>query len=143
MKRGDAAQRRPTLLRVATATFEKAKQQRPSLSHLWDDLAALTRLVAAWAREEYTTVPWRSILMAVGALVYFLDPLDAIPDAIPGLGYVDDASVIALVAGALKTDIEGFVRWERETILRNAKFEVRNSKFEANSKKQIRMIRNG
>lgn len=113
MKIGAAAKRRPSLLRVATATFQKAKQQRASLSSLWDDLTALARLVAAWARKEYTTVPWRSILMAVGALVYFLDPFDAIPDAVPGLGYVDDASVIALVAGALKTDIERFVRWEQ------------------------------
>jgi uncharacterized membrane protein YkvA (DUF1232 family) len=140
MKNGDAAQRRPALLRVAGATFQKAKQQRASLSSLWDDLMALARLVTAWARKEYTAVPWRSILMAVGALVYFLDPFDAIPDAIPGFGYVDDASVIALVAGALKTDIERFVRWERETILGNPKFEVRNSKFETNSKRQIRMI---
>lgn len=104
---------RPKLLRVATATVQKAKEHRAALSALWDDLMALARLVAAWARGEYTAVPWRSILMAVGALVYFLDPFDAIPDAIPGFGYMDDASVVALVAGALKMDIERFVRWER------------------------------
>jgi uncharacterized membrane protein YkvA (DUF1232 family) len=121
MKNGDPAKRRPTLLRVAGATFQKAQQQRPSLSSLWDDLMALARLVTAWGRKEYTAVPWRSIVMAVGALIYFLDPFDAIPDAIPGVGYVDDASVIALVAGALKTDIERFVRWEqgREEWLRS------------------------
>jgi uncharacterized membrane protein YkvA (DUF1232 family) len=113
MKSGGLAKRRPTLLRVAGATVQKAKEQRASVSSLWDDLMALARLVAAWARKEYTAVPWRSILMAVGALVYFLDPFDAIPDAMPGVGYVDDASVIALVAAALKTDIERFVRWEQ------------------------------
>ena len=113
MKNSRPAKRRPTLLRVAAATVDKARQQRASLSSLWDDLMALARLVTAWARKDYTAVPWRSILMAVGALVYFLDPFDAIPDAIPGVGYVDDASVVALVAGALKTDIDRFVRWER------------------------------
>ena len=83
------------------------------MSGLWDDLTALARLVTAWSRREYTAVPWRSILMAVGALLYFVDPFDAIPDAIPGIGYLDDASVVALVAGALKTDIERFIHWER------------------------------
>jgi uncharacterized membrane protein YkvA (DUF1232 family) len=121
MKTVKATQQRPTLLRIAAATFHKAKGQRAALSTLWDDLMALARLVTAWARREYTAVPWRTILMAVGALVYFLDPFDAIPDAIPGLGYLDDASVVALVAGAIKTDLERFVRWEqtREAWLRS------------------------
>ena len=109
----NGAMGRPTLLRVATATFQKAKEHRAALSGLWDDLMALARLVTAWSRREYTAVPWRSILMAVGALLYFVDPFDAIPDAIPGIGYLDDASVVALVAGALKTDIERFIHWER------------------------------
>ena len=104
---------RPKFLQVAGAAFQKAREHRAAVANLWDDLQALVRLVTAWARSEYTAVPWRSILMAVGALVYFVNPLDTIPDAIPGFGYVDDASVIALVAGALKTDIARFVRWEQ------------------------------
>lgn len=113
MKIAHPVKKRPKLLRVAAATIHKAKERRMALSGLWDDLMAMTRLITAWARGEYTAVPWRSILMAAGALVYFLDPFDAIPDAIPGVGYIDDASVVALVAGAIKTDIDRFIRWER------------------------------
>ena len=113
MTPANSAKSRPTLLRIATATFRKAQEHRAALAGLWDDLMALARLVTAWARGEYRAVPWRTIVMAIGALVYFLDPLDAIPDAIPGFGYVDDASVVALVAGAIKTDIGRFIRWEQ------------------------------
>ena len=121
MKTVNPAKNRPKLLRITTATLQKAKEHRTALSGLWTDLMAMTRLVTAWARGEYTTVPWRTILMAIGALVYFLDPFDAIPDAIPGFGYVDDASVVALVAGAIKTDIQRFIHWEqvREEWLRS------------------------
>ena len=31
----------------------------------------------------------------LGALIYFINPVDAIPDFIAGVGYVDDASVMA------------------------------------------------
>ncbi len=101
------------MLRFAVAAFEKAKQHRAALAVLWDDLLALVRLVTAWSKGEYTAIPWRSIIMATGALVYFLNPLDAIPDAIPAFGYIDDASVVALIAKALKADIERFVRWDQ------------------------------
>jgi len=33
--------------------------------------------------------------VALGALVYFIVPTDAIPDVLPVLGYTDDASVVA------------------------------------------------
>lgn len=34
-------------------------------------------------------------VVAFSALAYFISPLDLIPDTIPGLGYTDDAGVIA------------------------------------------------
>ncbi|HBS46492.1 MAG TPA: DUF1232 domain-containing protein, partial [Paenibacillus sp.] len=33
--------------------------------------------------------------IAFGALAYFISPIDAIPDAILGLGFTDDAAIIA------------------------------------------------
>jgi uncharacterized membrane protein YkvA (DUF1232 family) len=40
-------------------------------------------------------------LLALGAIIYFLDPLDIIPDALVGVGYIDDFAVISLVLGAM------------------------------------------
>jgi len=41
----------------------------------------------------------RSIVL--GALIYFVNPLDCIPDMLTGLGYVDDLGVISVVIGLL------------------------------------------
>jgi uncharacterized membrane protein YkvA (DUF1232 family) len=41
-------------------------------------------------------VPRRSKFVIVGALLYFLSPIDLIPDTIPVLGYVDDLAVLTL-----------------------------------------------
>jgi uncharacterized membrane protein YkvA (DUF1232 family) len=44
----------------------------------------------------------------LGALVYFCDPEDIIPDNIPGLGFLDDAIYVELVITELKAEIESY-----------------------------------
>lgn len=41
----------------------------------------------------------------VGALVYFACPADLVPDAIPVLGFTDDAAVIAAVIQAVRAHL--------------------------------------
>jgi uncharacterized membrane protein YkvA (DUF1232 family) len=44
----------------------------------------------------------------LSALAYFADPNDLIPDATPGIGYLDDAIMIELVARDLADDLQSY-----------------------------------
>lgn len=44
----------------------------------------------------------------LGALVYFCDPEDLIPDHIPGIGFLDDAIYIELVLQELKSEVASY-----------------------------------
>ena len=44
----------------------------------------------------------------LGALVYFCDPEDMIPDSVPGLGFLDDAIYVELILRELKDEIESY-----------------------------------
>ena len=44
----------------------------------------------------------------VSALAYFDEPMDLIPDAVPGFGFLDDAIMVELVLRDLKHDVEAF-----------------------------------
>lgn len=79
------------------------------------DLETLVRMVRAYAKGTYRHLPWRSLLFAVGALLYFLNPADLIPDVIAGLGFVDDIAVITAVSKAISGDLERFRAWESES----------------------------
>ena len=47
------------------------------------------------------------------ALVYFISPLDIIPDFLGLFGFADDVSVIMAVYVKLKDEVEQFLEWER------------------------------
>jgi len=75
-------------------------------------LALLRRMVVAYVKGEYRQFPLRSILLAVGALLYFVNPFDLIPDFVVGFGLLDDATVIAFVLNSIQRDVAAFKKWE-------------------------------
>ncbi|MDP6635196.1 MAG: YkvA family protein [Phycisphaerae bacterium] len=91
----------------------KAERNKASLRKVISDLAAMVRMVKAWFSKEYRQVPWSTIAIALGALIYFVNPFDAIPDFIPGVGYLDDALVIGVTVQSIRTALEAFKLWEK------------------------------
>jgi uncharacterized membrane protein YkvA (DUF1232 family) len=98
--------------KLLNGAYRKATGNKRKLRTMWRDLSSLFRLLRAWKNKTYTKVPKRTIIMAIAALIYFLDPFDLIPDAIPVIGYIDDAAVLGLVMSAIRTDLEKFQEWE-------------------------------
>ncbi|OLF81600.1 hypothetical protein AWH62_02720 [Maricaulis sp. W15] len=47
----------------------------------------------------------------LNALAYFVDPDDLIPDSTPGIGYIDDAIMIELVAAGLAPELEAYAEF--------------------------------
>lgn len=45
------------------------------------------------------------------ALAYFADPIDLIPDHIPGIGFLDDAMFVEIVIRELKSDLECYAEF--------------------------------
>ncbi len=49
-----------------------------------------------------------TLVLCTGALVYLVNPLDAVPDIVPAVGLLDDATVIGFVLASIKQDIQNF-----------------------------------
>lgn len=102
----------PELLRtLLDQVVAKVSAHREPLKAAKDQLLAFTRLVRAWVDGRYRDVPWKSVVMMAGALLYFLNPFDLVPDFIAG-GFLDDLTVLSSVAAAAKADLDAFLKWE-------------------------------
>ncbi|WP_110684954.1 YkvA family protein [Salinicola aestuarinus] len=62
-------------------------------------------------------VPFWAKSTIIGALGYFISPLDAIPDVIFGAGYVDDASVLAAALVAVSIYIDDEIKQQADAVL--------------------------
>jgi uncharacterized membrane protein YkvA (DUF1232 family) len=102
------------LLAEALKKAQSQEKNRGPLAGVWQSITALFRLLRAYSRREYTEIAWGSLVMVVVAIIYFVSPVDLIPDFIPVAGYIDDAAVIAFVLRQVKADLDKFVAWEAE-----------------------------
>jgi uncharacterized membrane protein YkvA (DUF1232 family) len=93
---------------------KKAGKDRSLLKDVKTELAALLRLLQAWVAGNYRSVPWRTIVLGLAAVVYFVNPFDLVPDFLPLVGLGDDVTVIAFVLASIRGDLEKFIVWERE-----------------------------
>ncbi|MBI4165900.1 MAG: DUF1232 domain-containing protein [Acidobacteria bacterium] len=91
----------------------KAERHRDRMAEAMEGLQSLSRLINAWVRGRYTIVPWRTIVLSIAALIYFVNPFDLIPDFLPVMGFLDDAGVLAFVIQSIRRDIDRFLDWER------------------------------
>ena len=91
----------------------KAKHQHGALHKLRGDFSELLGMIRAWASGKYSVVPWKSLLMAIAAVLYFVNPFDLVPDFLPVTGLVDDVAVLAYVLRSLQKDLARFRNWQQ------------------------------
>ena len=104
----------PALEALATeARTQVINSPSSRIRELGDQIKRLGRLVRAYANGSYREISVGNIAMVVGAILYFVTPLDLIPDAIPGVGLIDDATVFAFVLARLDSELAQFAAWER------------------------------
>ncbi len=122
-KAGRTATKAVSLFALVEAVFSKTneeaeKQGRGKWAVVADKFALLGRLVKAYASGEYRAIPWKSLLSVVGVLIYFVSPLDFIPDFLPLIGLADDVALTLWLFNSLSKDLDAFAVWEKDRMVR-------------------------
>jgi uncharacterized membrane protein YkvA (DUF1232 family) len=84
---------------------------RPGTPGIGRRISAFPRMFKASLKGEYDG-GFRLLLMSAASL-YILSPIDAIPEFVPFVGLIDDAFVLTWLTGALLSETERFLEWEK------------------------------
>ena len=100
---------------VAEGAKKAAAIPRETLKGTSAYFQAMLRLIRAYYRGEYRAVAMTTLLIIVAAVIYVVNPLDLIPDWVPGLGFLDDAFIIAVAVRQTRQALDDFMAWETAT----------------------------
>ena|SRR5690554_2964947 len=115
-KAGKVAEDRERMMDLIHSVIEKMKKtedRNELLKAAREKIATLTRMLKAYASGDYKTIPWKSLVLIVAGLIYFVNPLDLIPDFIPMIGLMDDLALLFWIFNSVNNDIEEYQAWKK------------------------------
>ena len=90
---------------------EKFKARGP-LKRFIEDYRVLKELIRDYRGGRYRQALYGTIAAAVFALLYVFNPLDLLPDVLPFIGVLDDASVITACLMLIERDLGKYRNWK-------------------------------
>ncbi|MBR5777253.1 MAG: DUF1232 domain-containing protein [Bacteroidales bacterium] len=76
--------------------------KKGKLVEVWDKVMQLYRFI------KDPNAPWAGKAIAIGALIYMISPVDAVPDFTPIIGLLDDVAIITAAVSKLASDLKKY-----------------------------------
>lgn len=87
-------------------------KSRGPLRRFVEDGKMLVSLLKDYRKGTYRVALFGTIAAAAFALIYVFNPFDIIPDVLPFVGAIDDASVIAACLMLIERDLVKYRSWK-------------------------------
>ena len=97
---------------TAQAMRKLTQQGSDGLRQAQSQLQTSISMINAWRTGEYDGISTKTIVSLAAALLYFVVPLDVIPDFILGWGFIDDMAVMGYVYNQVSHEIDDFKTWQ-------------------------------
>ena len=101
-----------SLLAQLSIKIYNTKGASTNIKTIRDHFLVIGRMIKAHVAGDYKIRSLRILIILLAAVIYFINPLDLIPDFIFGIGLADDLAVLTWVYRAAADEINAFRSWE-------------------------------
>lgn len=101
--------------RLLNEAFKKATAKKSVgaiAGEVWENLQLLSKMIKSAMSGEYKGIPSTTLVGGIAVLIYFISPIDLVPDFIPVIGLLDDAALLAWFMTSIKAELDKFREWE-------------------------------
>lgn len=102
-----------------SAVLEKASSLCDSLSELriigkhFKEASLICSMLNDYICKRYTQIPTATVITLLAAVLYFVSPIDIIPDFLPLIGHLDDMIIFGFVQDAARADLKKYEKWKK------------------------------
>jgi uncharacterized membrane protein YkvA (DUF1232 family) len=81
---------------------------------LRDKITLLGSLLKAYATGEYRQLEFPNLLKIIAGFIYFVSPIDLIPDFLPYIGLSDDVALLMFIIKSIDDELTKFKEWKKQ-----------------------------
>lgn len=100
------------LLEAAALKLQSVTPNAGNMIRFMKQIKLSIQMLKASISGEYRDLSATTIVSLIVGVLYFVCPVDFVPDFIPFVGYVDDISILLWIFKNLSSDIELFEKWQ-------------------------------
>jgi len=78
------------------------------MQRVTNQVRLVLELIDDFADGTYREVPWHSMAVAAGAILYSVSPTDLVPDVLPLVGTVDDLFILGIALKLIEKDLRAY-----------------------------------
>ncbi|HEY3473904.1 MAG TPA: DUF1232 domain-containing protein, partial [Anaerolineales bacterium] len=97
--------------------IQKQFRSRGPLKRFIEDGRVLRALIRDWRAGRYRQALYGTIAAVAFALLYVFNPFDLVPDVLPFIGALDDATVIGALLMLIERDLKKYRSWKEGQVM--------------------------
>lgn len=98
--------------KLTNEEIDDAEEKADKLGERTNEFKLLISMIRDTFSGKYKMNKWNMSII-IGTIIYVVSPIDAVPDLVPVLGWLDDASIVGFAIAKLADEVDRYKKFQK------------------------------